>query len=124
MQVNTRWIQLSGNHTVDNPYFSRCVFLNQHCIELREYASGAEECLVNDTVYAADTVEMIRADGCSVKASEAFAELTGFWPADWDRTYRRKYWSEWMDVRKTWWLDFRPADDRQYLALIMKYWQI
>lgn len=123
MEIKSRRLVMWGDHTVPNPWFSRVVVLNdKHTIELREYANGVEECLVNGTVYARDSLADIKADTGTAKAPEAFEELTGLYRQDWDRSYRRMYWSGWMDSRKTWWLDF-TVDHAQFRKLAGKYWE-
>ena len=122
MLVSSRRLVLWGDHTARNPWFSRVVCLNEkHTIELREYANGVEECLVNGTVYARDTLANIMEDSGTANAIEAFEELTGFWPRDWDRMYRRMYWSEWMDSRADWWLDVR-VNTKEFRQLARTYW--
>lgn len=130
MNIKNRSLHIYGDYgdsSVSDPSFDRCVVVNSHSIALRTYASGREECLVNGTVYAADSVEMIRADLGSAVASEAFEVLTGFWPRDFDRAYRRMYWigcprgSGWMDSTRTWFLGFPVKDANQHAELCRRY---
>ena len=122
MQIKERRLMLLGDHSVANPWFSRVVFVNGHQVELREYANGIEECRVNGAVYARDSLADIKADTSTAKAPLAFEELTGFYRTDWDRAYRRMYWSAWMDTRKTWWLDYQVRPDQER-ALLRRYWE-
>jgi hypothetical protein len=107
MEIQNRSLQLCGDHTVADPWFSRVVYVNQHCIELVEFDSMREECRVNGALYTCDSVEDIAIDTGSCKASEAFEQLTGMWPRDWDRMYRRLYWSAWMCSTCQWRTDYR-----------------
>lgn len=109
MNIQRRTIQLYADHCAEDPYFVRIVRVNDHTIELVVYASGREECRINGATIATDTVEMIRINAATSCAAEAFEQLSGFWPADWDRVYRRLYWHGWMDSTRTWWLTYTPA---------------
>ena len=97
MDIKKREIRLYCNSLAVVPYFERIVLVNHHDISLRIYADGREECIVNNYVYASDT-----GNSGSVNASEAFEELTGCWPADWDRVYRRLWWRDFMNASSMW----------------------
>lgn len=88
MNVTKREIRLHCDAVAAVPFFERIILVNQHDISLRTYADGREECIVNGLVYASDTLDMI--------------QLTGLWVAEWDRAYRRLWWSQYMDNRAMW----------------------
>lgn len=102
MNVTKREIRLHCDAVAAVPFFERIILVNQHDISLRTYADGREECIVNGLVYAADTLDMIQADMGSANASKAFHQLTGLWVAEWDRAYRRLWWSQYMDGTAAW----------------------
>lgn|SRR5574341_280172 len=105
MQIHRRQVRMYGDHTVDDPFFERIVVVNDHFITHRQYASGREECVLNGTVVAADSIDDLNRDLGSCKALEMFEDLTGLGAAEWDRLYRRLYWSNWRSTRYHWWLD-------------------
>jgi hypothetical protein len=112
MQIYRRQVRLYGDHTLDDPFFERIVMLNDHYIGYRMYASGREECVLNGTVIAADSIDDLNRDLGSTKALQMFDDLTGCNAAEWDRLYRRMYWSDWQSTRYRWWLDIY-FDDRK-----------
>lgn len=121
MQVHRRQVRLYGDHTVDDPFFERIVVLNEHFIGFREYASGREECTLNRTVIAADSIDDLNRNLSSSKALEMFDDLTGMNTKEWDRLYRRMWWRDWQSTRLHWWLDVSFPSRKRVDQLNHKY---